>query len=148
MERSRLEWARSAASRAAKRVGGTVWSFKFTLLCAGVACALAWAHAGWLLHVWLPELGRPVTGSAPTLVASGPADELLPRVRVVALTTGVVAAPVLAAEAWLFVCNALGSRSARRFALPFALATAGVVALGIVVVRAVPLPRMILFQRA
>jgi Sec-independent protein secretion pathway component TatC len=148
MEQSRIGWARSAVSRAAKRVGGTALELKFTLLCACVVFALAWAHAWWLLRVWIPAEGLGFGGSQPNLLMWSPANPFLARVRLAALTTALAVSPVFAAEAWLFLCRLLDARSARRLTVPFALVTAGLALLDIVVVRAIPLRRFILFYGA
>jgi len=148
MERSRIGWARSAVSRAAKRVGGTAVELKFTLLCACVVFALAWSHAGWLLRIWLPADLLGFGASRPNLLTWSPADLFLAQIRIAALATALAVSPVFAAEAWLFLCRLLRARSARRLTLPFALITASVALLDIVVVRAVPLPRFILYYGA
>lgn len=145
MERNHLGWARSAVSRAAKRVGGTALHFKFTLLCACVVFALAWPHAWWLLRAWLPDEGLGFGGSQPNPLMWTPANA---HVRIAALATALTVSPVLAAEAWLFLCRVLDARSARRLALPFALVTASVAILDIVVVRAIPVPHLILLYGA
>src|SRR6186997_616826 len=99
MERSRIGWARSAVSRAAKRVGGTALRFKFTLLCAVVGFVLAWAHAWWLLRVWLPDdFNTWFHASRPNLLWAEPGSVFLARVRIAAVTTALGVAPVFAAE--------------------------------------------------
>ena len=149
MERSRIGWARSAVSRAAKRVGGTALRFKLTLLCAIVGFAIAWAHAWWLLRVWLPDdFNTWFHASRPNLLWAEPGSVFLARVRIAAMTTALGVAPVFAAEMWLLVCEELRARSRRWLALPFAIATAGVVVAAAAAARAVPVPRLIAFGQA
>jgi Sec-independent protein secretion pathway component TatC len=147
MERSR-GWARSAVSRAAKRVGGTAWSFKFTLICAVVGFALAWGHAWWLLRVWLPDDFNEGFPARPNLLWAEPGSVFLARVRIAAVTTALGVAPVFAAEAWLLLCDRLRTYSRRWIALPFAIATAGVVVAAAAAARAVPIPRLLAFVQA
>lgn len=147
MERSR-GWARSAVSRAKKRVGGTAFAFKLTLLLGLAGFALAWPHDVWLLRVFLPDDLNHRFDASPDLLWVKPAGLFLLRVRLTALATSLGVAPIFAAEMWLLLCHELRARSRRWLALPFALATAGVVVTAAAAARAVPIPRLIAFAQA
>ena len=139
----------SWAVRAFDRALSIAKQFRFTLLAACVVVAAASPRADDLLLLWLEDAplgawGRPLR---PQLVLSGDSSLFFERVHVIALTTGVLIAPVFAANLWLFVCRTAGAPSARWLALPFALVTAGIAVASIAAARAL-LPhaiRMLLF---
>ena len=134
IEQNHLDRARNALTRTAARVGRTALGFRFTLLALCLGFVVIWPHVPHLFELFLPaELKnrhiRSNFGQVPVFYV---------KAQIAMLATALATAPLFAAEGWLFLCDALGARSPRRLALPFALATATVAVATVLVVRTVP----------